>query len=697
MMRSFKKSDLTLDRFLILAVSLGLILFEVLRAARATFYFDEANTFLNYLSSNVLAIFNFNSANNHFLNTVLAKLFSAAAGTSELILRLPNLLGFVIYLLFSFLIVDRFIKNKLMAVCGFLLLSLNPYVLEFFSLCRGYGLSLACFMAALFFFFSFLDKTIKNEPDGDRRLQYSLAAAAFGVLANFNLLNVYLSLVVVALGFFVVLNSKAKLAAATAPPVQNHAQKKPLLLAVLAVAAVVFNLLVIAQDFSLAENFFEPVTVKITGLDEQERQAIQVFRVDIKNEEQPLSYKDGLWRLEQPAYFAAVKFRCLPSILSNIKQIQVLIGPETFAYEAGDLAKLRNAASKKYSVFSSQYSMSLKRSIIPAFKPVINWKGDQALVSHSLRRLLIVLAFWVLGLAILLFLDRGLARRKILTLHQFRPLAGTTFLLVMFIGYPIYLLKSGGALWYGGRTGFIRDTVFSLINNSFYGELYFRRQEWAVFLVACLALIGFLSLLFGHYRKKTLAEMLPGLSTVSILALTSVATVLQSTALGNPYPIGRTALFFIPLFMLVLIFLFQYLSRGKAGLKMISVSFAAVLTILSIYHFSERANTAMTVESRSEADTKSMLKDLQEFRDKNLDRYPGISLGIENAFYPSLQYYLRRGDAAWLEVHGAPPYKGNDFYYLKDTFDSARMAGLRMIVIKRYPDSGNILLKFESE
>jgi hypothetical protein len=692
-----KKYDRTVFRLSVLAVSLFLVAFEVLRAARATFYFDEANTFLNYLSSNVLALFNFNSANNHFLNTVLAKLFSAVGGTSELILRLPNLLGFVIYLLFSYLLVDRFIKNKLVAVCGFLWLSLNPYVLEFFSLCRGYGLSLACLMAALFFFFSFLDKTIKSEPEGPRHLRYSLAAASLGVLANFNLLNVYLSLVVVALGFFAVLNSKGKLAALAVSPGQNHAQKKLFLLAVLAVSAVVFNLLVIAQDFSLAEKFFEPVTVKISGLDELERQDIQVFRVDIKNEEQPLIYKDGLWRLEQPAYFTAVKFRCRPSILSNIKQIQILLGPETFAYEASDLAKLRNVASKKYSVFSSQYSMSLKRSIIPAFKPVINWKGDQALVSYSLRRFLVVLAFWVLGLAILLFLGRLLARGKILTPFQYRPLAGATFLLMMFIGYPIYLLKTGGALWYGGRTGFIRNTVFSLINNSFYGELYFRRQEWAVFVVVCLVLIGLLSLLFGHYRKRTMAEVLPGLSTVSILVLASVASVLQSTTLGNPYPIGRTALFFIPLFTLALIFLFQYLSRGKARLKMISVSLAAVLTMLSIYHFSERADTAMTVESRSEADTKSMLKDLQGIRGKDLARYPGISLGIENAFYPSLQYYLRRGDAAWLEVHGAPPYKGNDFYYLKDTFDGARIAGLRMIVIKRYPNSGNILLKSEFE
>jgi hypothetical protein len=290
-------------------------------------------------------------------------------------------------------------------------------------------------------------------------------------------------------------------------------------------------------------------------------------------------------------------------------------------------------------------------------------------------------------------LGRFLARRKILARDQFRPLATTTFVLALFIASPLYILKTSGALWLGGLTGFFRDTVFSLINNSFYGNLYFRRQEWAVFALLSLLLLVFLIVFFVRVRRKSLATMLMGFSVFALLLLTSVSTIVQRVVLGNPYLAGRTALFLIPLFMLLIIFLFQDLARWKLGLKIVSLSLLIALTLLSLYHFSARASTAMTAEWRKDADTKTLLKDLQEIREKDLGGKAKIILGIDDVFYPSLQYYLKRGGAAWLDIRVVPPYQGINFYYLNDTVDSPRTASLDMILIKAYPRSGNILMK----
>lgn len=693
MIKTLKKFDSTLARLLILAVSLALIAFEAVRAARATFYFDEANTFLNYLSSNILAIFNFNSANNHFLNTVLAKLFCAVGGTSELVLRLPNLLGIIVYLLFSFLIVDRFIKNRLMAVCGFLWLSSNPYLLEFFSLCRGYGLSLACLMAALFFFFSFLKTTTDDEAEADRRLRYSLTAAGLGVLANFNLLTVYISLVVLAFGIFIVLNAKKRPIVPPIPLVHKPPKKKKILPAGAVIAAVIFNLLVISQDFRLADRSFEPVAVKIVGIDEADKKSIEIFRVNIQNEEEMLTNQDDVWRLDKPTYFAGIKFRCSPTIFNKIKHIQIMIGPKTFTVAEAELARIKTVPTKQYSFFSTPFSLSLKRSLIPAFQPVINWSGDRALLWQTLRRLSIVLGIWALGLLALFLSGKLLERLKAVTSRQFRLLAFPTFVLGTFIGYPLYLLKSGGALWYGGRAAFIRDTVRSLINNSFYGEFYFRGQDWLVWFAICLSFLAFVVWLSLNYRKRPFMEVLPGLSIAALLVLTSGFVVLQKIILSNPYPVGRTALFFIPLFLLMVIFLFQFLLRRAAGGRVIGLSLVVILTLLSAAHLLNRASTTMIVESRIESDTKSMLKDLQQIRNKDITQYPKISLGLDSAFLPSLQYYLGRGASAWLEVRSTPPFKGNDFDYLRETSDSERLEGLGLILIKRYPISGTILLE----
>jgi len=163
--------------------------------------------------------------------------------------------------------------------------------------------------------------------------------------------------------------------------------------------------------------------------------------------------------------------------------------------------------------------------------------------------------------------------------------------------------------------------------------------------------------------------------------------------LDNLYLIGRTALFFIPLFMLLAIFLFQYLSRRTALPKIIPLGLLAALTLLFITHFAMRASTAMTVEWRSDADTKSMLKDLRTMKDKDPAVHPKIVLGINDTFFPSMQYYLKRGNSTWLEVNTAPPYQGHDFYYLEDTLNSTRRILPRMILLEAYPLSGNVLVR----
>ena len=692
-----KKGAEALYKILIVACSVFFVGFEAVRAARVPLTYDEANTYLSFISPNFLAVFNFNTANNHFLSSLLAKISSAMAGSSELVLRLPNLLAYAAYLLFAFLILNRFIKIKIIILCGYLLLSLNPFVLDYFSLCRGYGLSLGFLMASLFFFFSFLDKAAGHKPNSLRQLQFSLTALCFGILANFSLLNVYLGLVGFAFVFFIVVNRKKTSDPSGTGSGRAKTKNNRFLWPLLVLAAVAFNLLVISQDFSFADKSFEPVAVRITGLSDQDKRDMHVFKVDIQDRKEELPSQGNLWRLDGPAYFTALEFRCLPGLIDKIKRLEIRIGPKNFTYDASDIKKMRIAQDQGYSVFSSKPAVSLKRSVIPAFNPVINWKGDRALFLSSLRRMLFPLGLSVVAVVILSLFGRFLARRKILARDQFRPLAITTLMLAVFTGFPLYILKTSGALWLGGSTGFVRDTVLSLINNSFYGNLYFRRQEWAVFSCLGFFLLVFMIAVFVRARRKSLTDSLSGTAVLAILFLASASTYIQRIVLGTPHLVGRTALFFIPLFTLLIIFLFKDLGQGKAGLKIVSLALLVALTLLSLYHFSARASTAITAEWRKDADTKVLLKDLQEIRDEDLGGRAKISLGIDDVFYPSLQYYMKRGSAAWLDIRIVPPYQGSDVYYLNDTVDSARTASLNMILIKAYPRSGNILFKPRSE
>jgi len=679
-------------KILVLGISLILIVFEVVKAARAAITIDEAATYLGYISSNVLALFNFGSANNHFLNTLMAKFFYVLGGNHVLVLRIPNLLGYAIYLLFSFLLLDRFIKNKFFVVCGFLLLNSNPYVLDFFALCRGYGLSAGFLMPALFFFVSFLDRTIRFRPGGIRHLHFSLIAAALAVLSYFGLLNVYLSLVAFAFVFLVVKNIRSgrRPQAESAP--ETRRRKKVVWLA-LALAAVVFNLSVICQDLSLVQNLFEPVTVRMAGLNETDGQAIRIFRVDAKNLETELSYQDGLWKLAEPVYFSAIKFRCLPELLDKTEKIEIVIGGKIFAYDAADLKKFKSLPHRKFIIFSSPASTSLERSKFPMFKSVINWKGDGIYLKVFLMRILLVAGIIALAFALTAGVGHLLSRWKVLRLEQFRSLAATTLTLGIFLGYPFYILRRTGELYYGGQTGFIRDTVYSLIYRSFYGRAYFGGQERTILAFIYLVLLGALIVVFVRLRKKSLAEGLSGIFLLAILVLASVSTLAQRALFNTAYLFGRKGLFFIPLFMLFLVFLFSDLTRLTKGLKIASLVLIGIVTALAFGHFCLTANTARMFEWKADADTKSLLADMQDIKEGDAAHPAKIRLGVGAGFNPSIQYYLQRNRWTWLEVSTTPPYEGHDYLYLDEYLDVSAIKSPPIVILKRYPWSRNILAK----
>jgi len=132
------------------------------------------------------------TANYHYLNTVLMNISSVLFGDSEISLRLPNVISYLVYLIFCY----GFLKNNpfiISILVGVPLLLLNPYMIDFFSLARGYGLSFAAMMGSTYF----LIKEIKSEfwfKDLKKHFILSMFFASIGLAANLTLLNFFLSL-----------------------------------------------------------------------------------------------------------------------------------------------------------------------------------------------------------------------------------------------------------------------------------------------------------------------------------------------------------------------------------------------------------------------------------------------------------------------------------------------------------------------
>jgi hypothetical protein len=129
-----------------------------LRAYFIPFSHDEAATFFFYVQSdNFLPYFAHVYTNNHVLNSALSNLCYHLAGSHRFVLRIPNMLAFIllcigIYRHFKYF---KSIYPKIILLTFFVF---TFGFLDFFELCRGYGLSLGLMLLGLSFLVDYFDK-----------------------------------------------------------------------------------------------------------------------------------------------------------------------------------------------------------------------------------------------------------------------------------------------------------------------------------------------------------------------------------------------------------------------------------------------------------------------------------------------------------------------------------------------------------
>jgi hypothetical protein len=178
--------------------------FLLVRAIELSFTHDEALTFLHAIRPGLVRLlsFGFPDANNHLLNSLLGwiayrSLGASGLGASEWALRLPNVLAFPLLVAAAYRLLSRRVRPALV-VPGLLLLVCNPFMLDFFALCRGYGLALALGVLALAAALSSLDDP-SERPLALRRRDALKAGgfAAAATLANLAWLNFALALALV--------------------------------------------------------------------------------------------------------------------------------------------------------------------------------------------------------------------------------------------------------------------------------------------------------------------------------------------------------------------------------------------------------------------------------------------------------------------------------------------------------------------
>lgn len=146
-MMNFLRAFWTNKRSGFLLASLLVFIYVSWRAYRVGFTHDESLSF-TLIQGDLTQCW---TANNHWGNTLLMWISASIFGNAEWALRLPNVLSFLVFSYSIYLIHKNFLTSTWSLWIAFPILLLNPFILDFFSLARGYGLGLSFFSMAFYF------------------------------------------------------------------------------------------------------------------------------------------------------------------------------------------------------------------------------------------------------------------------------------------------------------------------------------------------------------------------------------------------------------------------------------------------------------------------------------------------------------------------------------------------------------------
>lgn len=258
-------------------------------------------------------------------------------------------------------------------------------------------------------------------------------------------------------------------------------------------------------------------------------------------------------------------------------------------------------------------------------------------------------------------------------------------------------LRTINAFSYGGEKGFIPDTMYSLVKRSLYDQGYFEHlSTWLCFSIIILMAISTVIFIFGFIQDKFSGRAFLPLAYLSITWFITFLSLSLNATFHIKFLVGRTAILFLPLLALILIYLFDYLLSYKPSKAyQLTAQFIILLTTSAVvYHTLNSANLSYSLEWRYDSDTKAMIQDLQQAVTQESGTNlvsPSISLGISGPFEPTINFYKKIYKLSWLKNMTRDNLKETNDYYFYLPSDQSLVQNRPILLKKKYEAAGNML------
>lgn len=181
------------QRILLIFLFAGMFIYLLVRAIYVPLLHDEIATFFRFVHvGRFIPYYCEWSTNNHFLNSLLTFFSYKLFGYSPIAQRLPNLFFIPLFFWFIYKISLDLKSNWLRMIFIILILSFHNFM-DFFSLSRGYGISLAMLLVSIWFTM----KTLKDNKTRD--YIYALLTMLLSVSAILIMVNSFIVIIVILL------------------------------------------------------------------------------------------------------------------------------------------------------------------------------------------------------------------------------------------------------------------------------------------------------------------------------------------------------------------------------------------------------------------------------------------------------------------------------------------------------------------
>jgi hypothetical protein len=179
----------------------ALLVTTIYRAATQAISHDEGVMFEWFQAGPWAQLFGSPFGNHHPLTVLFSRVAIGIFGLSEFSQRLPSVLGAVLYFYVVFRICAFLLGEGALFLLGVACLSLNPFLLDYLCLARGYSLGLAFFLYAMYRLMLYLSAT-RGAENPNRLLNQ--AGVAVGLSIGCNVVMIFPA-GALALAFFAIL------------------------------------------------------------------------------------------------------------------------------------------------------------------------------------------------------------------------------------------------------------------------------------------------------------------------------------------------------------------------------------------------------------------------------------------------------------------------------------------------------------